>query len=213
MIELSLVPWGVAIGLAVSAPLGPINFMCIRQTLRHGFRAGVFTGLGSVAGDGIFAAAAALGLKTVADIISDHAAPMQIAGGLFLLILGIHAWRTPVDPDEIAARPGPRQAVAIFGSTLLLTLTNPSTMAGFVAILAGASKTLAHSEDHGATITVVASVMAGSLLWWVFLSTVVVRFRDRLDSRRLALINRVTGAAIVLFAVFLFGRVALARFY
>ena len=213
MVELSLVTWGIAIGLAVSAPLGPINFMCIRQTLRHGFWAGVFTGLGSVVGDGLFATAAAMGLKAVADIISGHAVLLQIAGGVFLLALGIHAWRTPIDPEEIVARPSSRQALAIFGSTLVLTLTNPFTMAGFVAIFGGASETLTHSGNHGATITIVASVMAGSLLWWVFLSTVVVRLRGRLDSRRLALINRATGAAIVLFGAFMLGRVALAQLY
>ena len=208
--ELTLVPWGIAIGLAVSAPLGPINFMCIRQAVRYGMKGGILTGLGSVVGDGIFAAVAALGLSAVAGLVADHAAVLQLAGGLFLLVLGIHAWRSPVDPDELVAPPDTRQQLAIFATTLALTLTNPFTMTGFIAIFGGAAQTLARGDDYTAVVIIVGSVMAGSMLWWVFLSALVVRLKERFDSHRLAQINRWTAVAVTLFGVFLLARVAVS---
>jgi threonine/homoserine/homoserine lactone efflux protein len=98
----------------------------------------------------------------------------------------------------------------VFATTLLLTLTNPFTMTGFIAIFGGAAQTLGRGSDYSAVIIIVMSVMAGSMLWWIFLSALVVRLRERFDSRRLAQINSVTAIAVTLFGVFLLARVIIS---
>jgi threonine/homoserine/homoserine lactone efflux protein len=205
----SIVPWGIATGLAVSAPLGPINFLCIRQTLRHGFWGGVFTGIGSVIGDGIFATAAALGIKALSSFIARQETWLLLAGGLFLTVIGTMAFLARVEDRDLVAAPNGGQRLALVATTLGLTLTNPVTFAGFVAIFGGAVDSVARPDSSPAVVMLVASVMIGSMLWWVVLARLVAGVRERLDARWVTGINRVSGAAIVLFGLVVLGRVAL----
>lgn len=205
----SIVSWGVATGLAVSAPLGPINFLCIRQTLRHGFWGGVFTGIGSVIGDGMFAAAAVIGIKALSRFVTQYESWLLLAGGTFLVAIGVMAFVSRVEDRDLAAGPDRSQRLALVATTLGLTLTNPFTLAGFVAIFGGAATTVAQPDGWPAVGLLVASVMAGSALWWIFLSRLVASLRERLDARWATAINRASGAAIVAFGLFVLGRAVL----
>lgn len=208
MVDWTILPWGIATGLAVSAPLGPINFMCIRHTLRHGFWGGVFTGVGSVLGDGVFAVIAAFGIKALARFIADYETWLLLVGGLFLVAIGAMAFFGRVDERELKARSGGRERLAVVGTTLALTLTNPLTFSGFVAIFGAFSTGPARPDSTLAVAVLVGSVMLGSALWWLALSGLVARLRERLDARWAARINRATGIAIVCFGLFVLARLA-----
>ena len=54
----------------------------------------------------------------------------------------------------------------------------------------------------------VAAVMVGSLSWWVGLSYIVARLRNRLSFERLTLINKIAGLALVVFGLVLIGEIA-----
>ncbi len=203
-----LIPWGVAIGLAVSAPLGPINFMCIRHTVQFGFWGGVFTGIGSVIGDVIFAIVAGLGITAVAGLIAAYTNWLLLVGGCFLLILGLVSFRARVTDAEMAKALTAGQRAAIVSTTLALTLTNPFTFTGFISMFGGLSGQFATGAGYGPLAVLVVSVALGSSLWWIFLARLVAVFRNRIDARRLTAINKVTGAAVVVFGLFVLGKLA-----
>src|SRR3569832_2295890 len=46
--DFSLLLTSIAIGLAVTAPLGPVNILVIRNAIRRGFAAGVLLGVAGV---------------------------------------------------------------------------------------------------------------------------------------------------------------------
>ena len=56
-------------GLAVAAPVGPMSILCMRRSLTVGWRHGLATGFGIAAGDGLYAAVAALGLTGISTFI------------------------------------------------------------------------------------------------------------------------------------------------
>ncbi len=209
-LDWQLIPWGVAIGLAVSAPLGPINFMCIRHTVQFGFWGGVFTGVGSVLGDVIFAMVAGLGITAVARLVAEYTNWLLLFGGCFLLVLGVLSFRTNVSEDEIAKAPTAGQRVAIVSTTLALTLTNPFTFTGFVSMFGGLSGKFATGSGYGPLAILVISVAVGSSLWWIFLARLVSAFRNRIDAARLTVINKITGAAVALFGVFVLAKLVSA---
>ncbi|MFV2093169.1 MAG: LysE family translocator, partial [Hyphomicrobiales bacterium] len=91
--EWSIVGTGIVIGIAVAAPIGPINLLCIQRSLQLGFVAGLATGLGAVLGDGFFAAVSAFGIAWIADLVSDNQVWLQGVGGMALVIMG---WKTMV---------------------------------------------------------------------------------------------------------------------
>jgi threonine/homoserine/homoserine lactone efflux protein len=52
-------------------------------------------------------------------------------------------------------------------------------------------------------LLLVASIMGGSLLWWLGLSELIATIRHRLTEGRLKLINRVAGSILIAFGAVL----------
>ncbi len=208
MIESSWLLTGILIGMAVAAPIGPINLMAIQRGLTHGFMAGFLTGVGAVLGDGVFAVVSAFGLTAISGFLKHWAGPVEAVGGVMLVLLGIRAWFTAA-PTRPQARPaGWRHHGGLVGSTFLLTITNPATMLGFLAIFgAGGLLRLPGNLVHAALL--VGAVMLGSLLWWVFLAALVSTSRARFTDRTVHRINRFSAMLVFGFGLIVLVRLAL----
>ena len=205
MIDLSAayLPAGIGIGLAAAAPVGPINLLVIQRTLTRGQPAALLAGAAAAVGDALFAVVAAFGLGAVQSLIDAHGSLVRLAGGLIMLAFAVIVWRSvPTlggkrDDDGLSS---PRLAAMVLG----MTLTNPATLffflgsfgaIGFVAIGHGAPANLVHSA------LVVGGVFAGSMLWWLVVSSGARALRDRVTDRHLRWLNRITAAALALFGV------------
>ena len=208
MIDLGLVANGVAIGLAVAAPIGPVNLIVIRRTLRYGQLNGFLSGAGAATGDAIFAAIAAFGLTAAIELVIRYETALQIVGGFFLLALGIRTLVSQPHFDETTEENLSGAMAAVFATTFFLTITNPATMLGFIAIFGGVAGLADAGEDYEHAATVVLAVMAGSGLWWAGLSGFVSLFRQKMNDRLLAVVNRVSGGLIIIFGVVVLVRVA-----
>jgi threonine/homoserine/homoserine lactone efflux protein len=184
---------GLAIGFSIAAPVGPIGLLCIRRTLSDGRTAGLVTGLGAATADAIYGAVAGFGLTAVSSFLVREQAWLRLAGGLFLIYLGIRAFATA--PASVEKDGVPRRSLlGAYATTLGLTLTNPLTIISFAAIFAGLGVVAAGS--YAAAAALVAGVFTGSALWWVVLSTVASGLRTRLGPRFLRWVNRAAGAVI-----------------
>ena len=75
---------------------------------------------------------------------------------------------------------------------------------GLFAIFGGVS-TFVEVYSNIDALTMVASVMAGSLVWWVVLSNLIGRVRHRIDAIWLKRINRLAGVLLVAFGLLLIG--------
>ncbi|MBO6635233.1 LysE family transporter [Parvibaculum sp.] len=208
MIDFGLVANGIAIGLAVAAPIGPVNLIVIRRTLRYGQLNGFLSGGGAAAGDAIFAAVAAFGLTAAIELVVRFETTLQIVGGLFLIALGIRTWVSKPHFDEATEDNLSAAIAAVFATTFFLTITNPATMLGFIAIFGGVAGLADAGEDYGHAATIVLAVMAGSALWWAGLSGFVSLFRQKMNDHLLGIVNRVSGALIVIFGIVVLVRVA-----
>ncbi|BBK33779.1 lysine transporter LysE [Allostella humosa] len=192
---------GFALGLAIAAPVGPIGLLCIRRTLVDGPALGFATGIGAATADAAYGAVAGFGLAVVADAMTAAQGWMAALGGLFLLWLG---WKTamatpaPRPAGEGAARPA--GLVLAWATTFLLTVTNPATILSFAAAFAGLG--LAEWAGDGvAAMVLVLGVFLGSAAWWLGLSLMVGRLRDRVTPAGLAWINRIGGGMLVAFGL------------
>src|SRR5688572_16645490 len=126
---------GLALGLAVAAPVGPMSLLCMRQTLARGFLAGMAAGLGVATADGVYGAIAAFGLVAITDELIGHNPWLRVVGGLAMAYLGLGAMRTrPAEAKSVASGGGLARSYA---ATFALTLMNPSTILSFAALFAG----------------------------------------------------------------------------
>ena len=103
-------------------------------------------------------------------------------------------------PARESAAPRAGTLVGAFASTLLLTLTNPTTILSFAAVFAGLGLVGA-SAGYLAASTLVLGVFVGSATWWLGLSTTVGLVRDRIGPHAPGGINRISGALIAAFGV------------
>lgn len=187
---------GLLIGLAIAAPVGPIGVLCIRRTLADGQLAGFAVGMGAATADACYGAIAALGISTVSARLVAHQELIRLGGGAFLIYLG---WRTlRATPVTGGARSQGRGLLAVYGSSLLLTLTNPTTILSFVAVFAGIGLVEAAGASASALV-IVLGVFLGSAAWWLFLTTTLRFVRRAITPTRLIWINRLSGCVLLLF--------------
>ncbi|HEU4334886.1 MAG TPA: LysE family transporter, partial [Candidatus Eisenbacteria bacterium] len=131
---------GAVLGFCIAAPVGPIGILCIRRTLAESRASGFASGLGAATADAVYGVVAAFGITIVSEALMKGRLWFAVAGGLFLCWLG---WRTlAARPPEMAPAGspglGPRPSLwGAWGSTFLLTITNPMTILSFAAVFAG----------------------------------------------------------------------------
>ncbi len=199
---------GFMIGFAIAAPVGPIGVLCIRRTLAHGIRSGLASGTGAAVADAAYGAVAAFGLTAVSSFLQQFSTPLQVAGGAFLLWLGIRTFLQKPASDAAAAVQGQlhtwKEVAQDFSSTVFLTLTNPATILSFIAIFSGLG-IVQGSPDYGLSALMVLGVFLGSFAWWCILTGGVGFVRHRLDGRMLKGANILSGLVIGGFGVFSLG--------
>jgi threonine/homoserine/homoserine lactone efflux protein len=192
------------IGFSIAAPVGPIGLLTIQRTLQLGWRAGLVTGLGAAVADAVYGAVGAFGVSALIEALDAARAPLIVVGGLFLLWLAWRIWRTPVATAAAGASSG-AQLWRCFAGTFVLTLSNPATILSFVAVFG----TLAARVQISSPLTMVAGVLVGSALWWLLLSALVGRLRERFDARWRRRVNAASALVLAAFALWQFA--ALAR--
>ncbi len=194
----SLFVRGALIGLAIAAPVGPIGVLCIRRTLADGQLTGFVSGLGAATADLIYGSIAVLGLTALADLLVGVSFWARLVGGLFLCYLGVRTLRER--PAERPAEATARGLLGAYGSTLVLTITNPATIIAFAAVFAALGAGAA-AQGYAEGMLLVAGVFTGSALWWLILSGLTGLLRARVTPRALRIVNIVAGLIILGFGV------------
>jgi threonine/homoserine/homoserine lactone efflux protein len=202
-------PVGIAIGILVAAPVGPVNVLCIQRAIARGMWGGIAAGLGAVLGDGLIAFSAAMGVGAISGVVDYHRTAIQTVGGLVLIAFGWRLYTTAPEIDEEDSNGGGELSAYLWDvpKTFFLTVTNPGAVLGLFAIFGGIS-TFVEVRGPVEALLMVAAVMFGSLCWWVGLSYVIARLRSRLSFQRLALINKLAGMALGAFGIILVGEIA-----
>jgi threonine/homoserine/homoserine lactone efflux protein len=194
---------GLLIGFSIAAPVGPIGVLCIRRSLSDGPTIGLVTGLGAATADALYGCIAAFGLTSISSVLVEQQHWLALLGGIFLCYLGIRTFFSA--PAERPAEARGKGMLGIYASTLLLTLTNPSTILSFIAIFAGLG--LGKAADYPGASLLVAGVFVGSAAWWLILSNGVGLIRGRINLGWMQMINRVSGCFLFAFGVFALSRI------
>ena len=127
---------GLAIGILVSATMGPNGVLCIQRTLKKGRRSGMATGLGASLSDLCYAILTGLGLSIVVDFIEAHQAPLQIVGSLVLTGFGLYLFRQNPARNIRKKLNQKSSFTQDFASSYLLTLSNPLILLLLIGLFA-----------------------------------------------------------------------------
>ena len=198
MRELELLIGGIIVGLMIAMPVGPVNILCIQRTLEAGWRSGVISGIGAAAADMLYGGIAGFSITLVVQFLVREQFWIRFLGGILLVVIGIaYFFKRPGALNANEQNRG--SAYSDLRSTFLLTLTNPTTVLSFLALLAALG--MGDPRHWWLTVFLVGGIFCGSMAWWIVLSSIVNQFRGRINDRILLLMNRFAGLAIGGFGV------------
>ncbi len=193
---LALFLQSMLIGLSIAAPVGQMGVLAIQRTLDHGRAAGLATGLGVALADAVYGAIGAFGVTSLIAWLLGLKTALALFGGAYLLYL---AWQIATRPPARrgAAHTPPGTLLRFVSGSFMLTLSNPTTILSFIAVFGA----LAGRTPAASPWAMVLGVLAGSLLWWLILSTVVGWLRDRFDERWQRAVGLVSAAVLAALAL------------
>jgi threonine/homoserine/homoserine lactone efflux protein len=200
---------GIAVGIVIALPAGPVGVLCVRRTLFEGALFGIVSALGAALADMIFGLIAGFGLSAVRDLLLGYQDVLAVAGGIYLLYVGLRVLLRGAggEPQPLTGE----HLAAAFVSTFVLTITNPITILAFAAIFAKVG------FDSGAVAAVdvvmlVLGVLIGSLLWWFGLIVGIVALKRFARRVHFSWVNRISGTILTISGIGLLVSVVLALF-
>ena len=192
---------GLILGFSVAAPVGPIGVLCINRTINKGYVSGIISGLGAATADLIYGLIAGLGLTVISNTLIENKLLIQSVGLLFLFYLGI---KTLLKKQRDFETEDSKKSGLFkdYLTTFMLTITNPVTILFFLAVFAGLG--LTNSQNNNlSTILLVLGVFSGSGFWWIFLSGLTYKLKNKISKKIFKKIDFVSGIIILVFGLFI----------
>ena len=187
---------GLIVGFTICAPFGPIGLLCVRITLMDGKLAGAASVLGASVVDAIYCAIAGLGIGFIANFLRNGHTPLQVSGGLVLMIIGISLFFSHPSERDLQAKG--HGFFPAFGSSFLIMLANPMPILVFTATFTGLGIQGWH-DAQAPTAALILGVFLGSALWAPVLVAAVSLFTPQLTLSQLRFANKIAGAILFCF--------------
>jgi threonine/homoserine/homoserine lactone efflux protein len=195
---IGMVAYGMFIGVALAAPIGPVNIEIITRGLRHGFRNGWHVGLGALTADTMYATIIVTGLTPVADRPSTRV-PLFLAGAVMLAWVGYSSLRVAMHASTeapVGAPKGHRSYVTGF----LIAVLSPMGIVYWLSVGAAlVAEAVARVGKIGAPV-LVGGVFLGLLVWVTSLSAVAQVSRRFVTGAGMRWITACSGLIILGFA-------------
>jgi threonine/homoserine/homoserine lactone efflux protein len=158
---------GMGVGVALAAPIGPINIEIVRRGLSGGFRHGWLVGCGAVTADTIYCTAVVSGLAPLAGS-STLRAPLLLAGAIVLSYLGVVGLRATRRGEHLPAHPP--SARRSYATGFIMAIANPFGIIYWLSIGAALVASAVGRAGASAAPLLIGGVFAGILCWVTFLS-------------------------------------------
>lgn len=191
---------GFAIGVIISAPMGPVGILCVQRTLEKGRRTGFYTGVGAALSDLIYCLVTGFGLSFVEDFLKSNQDVIQLIGSVVLVIFGVYLFRS--NPSRTLRKPdsndsSPQKDIL---SGFLFTFSNPLIVFLIIGLFARFNFLLPEITWYDYVIGF-ASVIFGALCWWWLVTFAINKVRAHFNLRSMWLINKIIGGVIMIFAL------------
>lgn len=194
-----LVAYGMFIGVALAAPIGPINVEIISRGLRYGFRNGWYVGLGALTADTIYAAIIVSGLTPIADRPALRV-PLFLAGAAMLGWVGVNSLRSAINP-AIQVKPQAPSGNRGYVAGFLIALLSPMGIVYWLSVGAALVAEAVERVGQIGTPVLVFGVFMGLLTWVTTLSVVAQVSRRFVTGNGMRWITGTSGVIILGFAV------------
>jgi L-lysine exporter family protein LysE/ArgO len=197
----------VVLGIVVAIPPGSVTVIACQRAIQFGFRNSLFFSIGSCLSDIFYIVLVFFG---IANVISDniyYKIILWFVCGLILILLGatsIVSLRKKNDGMQLMrfqSDPFPT-----FLSGILVTLTNPVTIVGWIAIAGNFfllwNEKFKDSKKFG--ILSIAFIMIGVIIWFVPLTYAVSRLKKFMTEKLKMILIITANCFLILFGIYAF---------
>ncbi|MGI9254213.1 MAG: LysE family translocator [Thermomicrobiales bacterium] len=184
----------MAVGLALAAPIGPINIEIIRRGLSGGFWNGWLVGIGAMLADTIFCALVVSGVAPIADSPRLRV-PLYLAGAVVMGFLGITGLLAVYKGGEVDVAPASGRRSLATG--FLMAVSNPMGIVYWLSIGAALIASAIATAGTGAGPVLVAGVFSGITIWATILAGLTMAGR-RFVSPSVMRVISAFGAVVLL---------------
>jgi threonine/homoserine/homoserine lactone efflux protein len=162
---------------------------------------GVLTGLGAATSDLSYAAIAMFGLTIVSGPFMSNVIYFRIAGGAFLLYLGIKIFlKTKNTSERLLKKNKHASYTKDYTSGFVLAFTNPMTIATFSAVFLGFGVFNAAYSQISAGLLVL-GLGLGSMIWWTTFNSIIGVLTQKINSTIIMWVNRSASLIIITFGI------------
>ncbi|MDE7412777.1 MAG: LysE family translocator [Muribaculaceae bacterium] len=190
---------GIAIGIIISAPMGPVGILCVQRTLEKGRRTGFFTGIGAAISDMFYCVITGFGLSFIEDFLTRNHDIIQLIGSVVLIGFGIYLFKS--NPTRNLKKP--EEGISDRRNILngfLFTFSNPLIIFLIIGLFARFNFLVPEIQAYHYFIGFI-SIGAGALVWWWVVTYFVAKLRSHFNLRSMWLINKIIGGIILIFAI------------
>ncbi len=192
---------GFAIGVLISAPMGPIGMLVIQRTLNKGRWPAFFTGIGASISDLFYCILTGTGIAFITDFIASQQLLLQIFGSIAIAIFGVYLFRK--NPAKQLSKPDVAEANTYWKDIVtgfLLTVSNPLILFFIIGLFARFNFLLPEFRYYHYFAGYL-SIAVGALSWWFLITLLVNKMRAHFNVRSLYLLNRIIGSLLLIFAL------------
>ncbi len=184
---------GMALGLSVALPFGPVSLVCLQRAMASGWKYGIASSLGATTAQAIFATIALTASGIVSGQLSEWQGTIRIVSSALLMFIG---FRT-LSRSRVTGRSGLADSLATaYVSTLALALTNPMTILPYLAVTSALASGGGRSMHF---LPMVAGIVVGAGVWYAALSSGALLFSRFLGQAFVGRLNMVAGTALISF--------------
>ncbi|MEO6489937.1 MAG: LysE family transporter [Ferruginibacter sp.] len=192
---------GLLLGLALVFSVGPVIFTIIKLRINYGLASAFYFICGVWLSD-IFWVVTANLFSGLFESVITHKKPIGIAGGIFLISLGIYylffkVYHNKEQLDK-GIKIGNATHARLFVTGFLINTLNPGVIALWFA---AATKSLSNTFDERVMIFSICLVL--NMAADIFKINLAGRLRKKLTDRNIIIINKISGLMFVIFGAVL----------
>ena len=199
----------VLLGFIVAIPPGSVTIIACQRSIQYGFGNSLFFSLGSSLSDIFYLTLVFFGISS---FIAENDVLKIVLGffcGIVLMYLGISSILSSFSTSRETVRVLNRSPFYTFISGILVTLTNPVTIVGWIAIAGNFTLVWAarFPQYRDYTVPTIALIMTGVICWFIPLTFFTGKLRHILSPRVQRVLLIVSNGILIVFGLIAFGNV------
>ncbi len=193
----------IILGIIVAIPPGSVTIIACQRAIMYGFKNSIFFSIGSCVSDVFYIILVYIGISNL--ITNNHYLKIVslVICGLILIFLGILSIislsnKQKVDSEVIKFQ---TNLFATFISGILITLTNPMTIVGWIAI--AGNYFLIWNEKYPISknymIITIFLIMVGVMIWFIPLTFIISKLKKVINEKIKILFITFSNMCLIIF--------------